>query len=238
MNSGNDKKIYISKVYEHMNKTLQVMLDRSMWFSPSFEALIADDMKALVLHHPNLKNQQNKIKEPLTFAFSYAQKVFLCTAIEEQLLQHYINSLALFNQFIKNDLARFSVLKQWIAERRSLPSWNDWNQLNREKKLKFLKELSFSNLSKAQEFFREIYEEDCFQSALTEKGYKDFLSSYQQYQEARNGILHRGGELKNGARIEATEVEIKETFNTAKKVRDQVLVFSKWCLNWWLIKVS
>src|ERR1700690_3913651 len=99
-----------------MKKTFLVMLDRSMWFSPSYESLIADDMKALVLHHPKLQNQQKRIKEPLTFAFSYAQKVFLCTAIEEQLLQHYINSLTLYNQFIKADFETFIVLKKWIDE--------------------------------------------------------------------------------------------------------------------------
>lgn len=221
-----------------MNKTLLVMLDRSMWFSPSYEVLIADDMNALIRQHPNLRNQQTKIIEPLTFAFSYAQKVFLCTAIEEQLLQPYINSLGLFNQFIKDDFSSFSVLKLWVEDRRNLPTWNEWTLSDGNKKLKHLKELSFSSLSTAQKFFREIYGEDCFKSALAEEGYKELLTTYQQYQESRNGILHRGGELKSGERIEASEKEIKETFNNAKKIRDQILIFSKWCLNWWLIKVS
>ncbi|MGB8991272.1 MAG: hypothetical protein WCD80_04380 [Desulfobaccales bacterium] len=221
-----------------MNKTLLVMLDRSMWFSPSYEALISDNMKSLVLRHPHLNGQQNKIREPLTFAFSYAQRVFLCTAIEQQLLQHYINSLALYNQFVNDNMRSFLVLKQWIEERRNLPSWDEWIQFTADKKLKSLKELSFSSLSKAQDFFREIYSEDCFKSALTDRGYKAFLSAYQNFQEVRNGILHRGGEYKNGKRIEATEVEIRETFNTAKKVRDQILSFSEWCLAWWLNKAT
>jgi len=225
-------------VYNHMDKVFLVMLDRSMWFSPAFEAITADDMKALLARNPRLRDTQASAKDSLTFTFSYAQKVFLCTAIEEQLLQHYINSLGLLAQLSGNDLSSFRTLQQWIGERKGPPSWEEWLLLDRDKKLKMLKGLSLSNLATAQQFFREIYSEDCFVSALTEEGYKTLLGTYQNLQEERNGILHRGGELRDGRRIEASESEIRETFGLATRVRNQLLVFSKWCHGWWINKVT
>jgi len=64
-----------------------------MLFVPTFEALLLDDMRAIVAHDPSQDGRQDAIEEPLRFGFGYAVKVFLCTAFEQFLTWHYGNSV-------------------------------------------------------------------------------------------------------------------------------------------------
>jgi hypothetical protein len=228
----------VSTVYDHMDKTFLVMLDRSMWFHPSYESLIANKMSALITYEPKLKGQEESFREPLTFAFGYAQKVFLCTAIEICLLHHYTNSAYFYFNYSKGDFDSLPTLKRWVESRRDSQGWDKWKELNAEQRLKMMKEMSFSSLSIANDFFGDIYGKSPFQQALTDNGYKVFLKHFQNIQEQRNGIVHRGGEFKDGSRIEVTKSDIKETYETAKSFRNHLLRFSAWCRDWWIGNIS
>ncbi len=228
----------VSAVYDHMDKTFLVMLDRSMWFHPSYESLIADNMQALTNYEPKLKGQEEAFREPLTFAFGYAQKVFLCTAVEICLLHHYTNSVYFFFNSIRADFDKLPTLRQWVQTRRDSQGWEKWKGLTADQRMKSMKEMSFSSLPVANDFFGDIYGKSPFQRALSENDYKEFLKQFQGIQELRNGIIHRGGELKDGSRIEATRSDIKQTYTTAKTFRNNLLRFSAWCRNHWIENVS
>ncbi|MFI5251042.1 MAG: hypothetical protein ACHQQQ_01310 [Bacteroidota bacterium] len=223
-------------VYDHMDRTFLVMLDRSMFFQPSFEALKANKMSALTTQEPKLKGQEESLLEPLTFAFGYAQKVFLCTAVEVCLLHHYTNSAYFFVSYFKGDFDRLPTLKHWVQSRRDSRDWDNWKNFNSDKQLKTMKEISFSNLSVANEFFGDIYGKLPFQQALSDNDYKTFFKIFQSLQEQRNGIIHRGGELKDGLCIEVSSTDMSETYETAKYFRNHLLGFSAWCRDWWLKK--
>jgi len=233
-----DPRTEVSLLYDHMDKTFLVMLDRSMWFYPSYEALIANNSEALVSHEPKLKGQEKSFLPPLTFAFGYAQTIFLCTAIEICLLHHYTNSVYIYATYAHGNIDGLSKLNNWVANRRDFQGWHSWKKLDADQRLKLMKEMSFSSLSVANDFFADIYGNNPLRQALTEDRYKVFLNKFQNMQERRNGIIHRGGELKDGSNIEVTKSDIKAIFETAKSFRDNMLRFSEWCRYWWINNFS
>lgn len=72
----------ITDVYDGFNRTCVVMIDRSDWFGNSWEALADSNFQCLLRKHPELAGQEDRFATPFTFAFNYAQRVFLFSAIE------------------------------------------------------------------------------------------------------------------------------------------------------------
>lgn len=66
----------LKKLYEAMDHTCLVMIDRSMWFAKSFEALQATNFSLLMEQHSYLRGREDEFHEPVTYAFSYAQRVY------------------------------------------------------------------------------------------------------------------------------------------------------------------
>lgn len=228
----------INIIYDHMDKIFLIMLDRSMCFSPAYEAIISNNMLQLTTQNPSLIGKEKELEQPLTIAFGYAQIIFLCMAIELCLLQHYVNSVGLFLGLKRGTYDALTSLRKWVESRKNVKTWERWLQLNPTQQMKILKEMSFSNLSTSQEFFSDIYGEDCFKCALSTEGYSSLQIAYQELQEKRNGILHRGGEFKDGRCIDVSAPDISLTYDFSKTVRDHVLRLSTWCREWWMTETG
>jgi hypothetical protein len=85
----------VKHLFAQMEKTCLVMIDRSMWFAQSYDALAFADFAALVTRHPQLRGREEQFRTPVVCAFSYAQRVFLCSAMEAcLLLQHAFIALS------------------------------------------------------------------------------------------------------------------------------------------------
>lgn len=228
--------ISINATYDHIDHICLVMIDRSMWFAKSYDALADDNFAPLVQKYPWLPQKQNDFRKPVVFAFSYAQRVFLCSAMELCLLHQYANAVAIIEQEWPS---RVHQLKHLLEElkRYKIKSWAEWDRLQWEAKIEKLRKLSFSNLRAASTLFGDIYGSDCFDLAWGEKEHKRLDEQYSEYQTLRNGIVHRGGELSSGAKIEATEADIAKTFEDAQRFRDAIHQLSRWCRAWWLERV-
>ncbi|MEK6408929.1 MAG: hypothetical protein AABN34_18555 [Acidobacteriota bacterium] len=227
----------ISGVYDHINKTCLVIIDRSMWFAKSYEALADNNFQLLVRKHQRLAGQEDNFREPVIFAFNYAQRVFLCSAMELCLMHQHSNSVALLAQLLPERMAQLKHLQALLKRRYKkyqIKSWGEWAALDRSVQLEHLRELSFANLEAAATLFGDIYGSACFDLAWGEDEHRQLAEQYGDYQTLRNGILHRGGEFSSGARIEATETDISTTFEDTKRFQDAILRLSDWCRVWWI----
>ncbi len=232
-----DNKKIIQEVYASMNKTLHIMIDRSMWFHPSYESLASNNFETLTNHERRLLGKEAIFCKPLTISFGYAQIIFLCTAVEIFFLQHYMNSIYFYTTINSGDINKLHNLKQWITSGRKTPDWNKWIKLNANKRGKDMKGMSFSNLSVANSYFEEIYGKACVKEVIGQKEYKKFLKQFENMQDKRNGIIHRGGELKDGTMINIVQSDMKEVFETSKIFQENLIKFSNWCQNWWISKI-
>jgi nicotinamidase-related amidase len=86
----------------------------------------------------------------------------------------------------------------------------------------------------AGRLFDDIYGQGCFDAAWGPTMHSEIATRYGNYQDLRNGILHRGGELTSGARIDVTEADIQATVRDAEEFRDAILRLSAWCCEWWV----
>jgi hypothetical protein len=223
----------LKKFYDSMDQTCLVMIDRSMWFAKSFEALQATNFSLLVEQYSDLRGREDEFHEPVTYAFSYAQRVFLCSAMELCLLHHHQNSVAFLIQQMPQRIDRLTNLLKFLKRKHYAQTIDEWIALDWDVRFQHLRELSFSNLAAAARLFEDIYGNKCLLQAWGATTYADLDSKYQQYQLLRNGILHRGGELNSGAKITATEKDIEAAFNDSKLFRDAILALSRWCYRWW-----
>lgn len=121
-----------------------------------------------------------------------------------------------------------------LKRKHGVKTLNEWIALDWEIRFQHLRELSFSNLRDASRFFEDIYGVGCFDSAWGTETHGCLVSQYREYQTLRNGILHRGGELSSGAKIEASEHDIEATFEDSRRFRDAILSLLNWCCSWWL----
>jgi|GEM_PF-2641829 len=64
----------LTTLFAAMDQTCLVMIDRSMWFGKSFEALRDNNFQPLVQRHPYLRGSEKDFQQPLTYAFIYAQR--------------------------------------------------------------------------------------------------------------------------------------------------------------------
>jgi hypothetical protein len=228
----------IAALYDHIDQTCLVMIDRSMWFAKSYEALSLDEFAPLVHKHPRLTGKQREFREPVILAFSYAQRVFLCSAVELCLLHQHANSVLLLAQMWPTEIRQLSHLIEQLKKKRKVRTWDEWDGFSWDAKLEMLRELSFSRLQSAVELFGDIYGADCFDLAWGRDGHEQIQRLYEDYQDLRNGIVHRGGELSSGAKIEATEGDIVTAFQDAKRFRDALQGLSRWCRSWWLKRLA
>jgi hypothetical protein len=224
----------LEKLYAAMDQTCLVMIDRSMWFAKSFEALSDADFRSLTERHPKLRRNEQNFREPVVYAFSYAQRVFLCSAMEMCLLYHHANSVALLVQRVPERIPSLTNLLKILKKKYGVKTLNEWVALDWEIRLRQLRELSFSNLQAASDLYDNIYGSCCFDSVWGAETHSKLASKYRKYQLLRNGILHRGGELSSGVNIEASELDIETTFEDSKNFRDTILTLSRWCYTWWL----
>lgn len=227
-------RISLENLYGSMNQTCLVMIDRSMWFAKAFEALGVADFSALVDRHPQLRGSQREFREPVVYAFSYAQRVFLCSAMELCLLHHHLNSVALLIQRAPERIPLLVNLLKILKKKHSIKSLKDWIDLDGEIRFQHLRELSFSNLEAASRLFDDIYGPGCFDNAWGTEMHSQLASKYREYQTLRNGIVHRGDEVNSGIKIEASESEMERTFEDSKAFRDAILSLSNWCCAWWI----
>jgi len=229
---------WINELYDHMNQTCLVLIDRSMWFERLHDAVRADGFASVVRRNRRLAGKQSEFAEPVRFAFSYAQRVFLCSAMEWCLMHQFINSVALLEQLSPSGLRELRALHQTLKKKFKIRSWDEWTKLPRPVRHEQLRQLSFSRLATAEELFADIYGKNCLLSALG-RDYRDRLAEqYEQYQTLRNGILHRGGETASGAKIEASEADLRSAFEDARLFRDGILRLSAWCRERWLARVA
>lgn len=224
----------IDALYDHIDQTCLVMIDRSMWFAKSYEALAVDDFSPLVRRHPRLAGKHRDFREPVICAFTYAQRVFLCSAMELCLLNQYTNSVLLLSQLWPVKVRQLTHLLDLLKRKHKIKTWDAWDRLSVDVKLEKLRELSFSSLPGAAGLFGDIYGPDCFDLAWGKNKYERLQQQYRDYQTLRNGIVHRGGELSSGAKIEATEADIATAFEDAQRFRDALHQLSQWCRVWWL----
>lgn len=216
-----------------MDQTCLVMIDRSMWFAKSFEALNVANFGSLVERHSYLRGREHEFREPLTYAFSYAQRVFLCSAMELCLLHHHQNSVALLIQRIPQRIGSLTNLLKFLKRKQYVNTIDEWIALDWDVRFQHLRELSFSSLAAASRLFDDIYGVGCFDNAWGAQTHAKLDSEYQQYQLLRNGILHRGGEFNTGVKITSTEQDIEIAFSDSKTFRDAILALSHWCYHWW-----
>jgi hypothetical protein len=223
----------LKKFYEAVDHACLVMIDRSMWFAKSFEALQATNFSLLMEQYSYLRGREDEFHEPVTYAFSYAQRVFLCSAMDLCLLHHHQNSVAFLIQEMPQRIHRLTNLLKFLKRKNYAQDIDEWIALDWATRFQHLRELSFSNLAAAARLFDDIYGNNCLPRAWGATAYAHLDSKYQQYQLLRNGILHRGGELNSGAKITATEEDIEVAFNDSKLFRDAILALSRWCYRWW-----
>lgn len=232
----------ISDAYDAFNKTCRVMIDRSDCFAKSYEALADNNFLCLVRKHQELAGQEDKIRVPVIFAFNYAQRVFLSSAMELCLMFQHINSVDFLAQLMPDRMAQLKNLESLLRsknKRHQIKSWDKWTSLDRSVRLEQLRELQgFSSLEKAAPLFDDVYGSGCFNLAWGKDEHGLLAQEYREYQTLRNGILHRGGELSSGTRIEATERDIATTFEDAKRFRKALLRLSDWCRVWWFDQLA
>jgi len=123
-----------------------------------------------------------------------------------------------------------------LKKEHKIKTWDEWNRLQWDLKFEKLRTLSFSRLSNAALLFEDIYGFGCFDLAWGHEVHARLDQRYTKYQTLRNGILHRGGELSSGEKIEASETEIAITLDDAKLFREAILRLSQWCRHWWIEK--
>jgi hypothetical protein len=228
-------KTSLKTMFGAMDQTCLVMIDRSMWFGQTFQALNDDEFQILLRRYPDLRNGDKGFREPLRYAFSYAQRVFLCSAIETCLVYHYANSAALFIQRCPDQISRLTNLLQFLKKhkRYGVKTLDDWIGLDWDLRLTHLRELQFSRLSVASRFFDDIYGVGWFDSVWGADAHATISARYSDYQDLRNGILHRGGETNSGNHISADGRGFESVFNDALAFRDAILTLSRRCYDWW-----
>lgn len=225
----------LKTLYASMDETCLVMIDRSMWFAKFFEALNARNFEPLIAENPSLLGRKEDFLEPVTYAFSYAQRVFLCSAMELCLLHHHLNSVALLIQRLPKRIDSLTNLAKFLKRKYKIKTLDEWVAQDWEVRFQQLREMSFSNLSAAAGFFDDIYGSGCFDRVWGQDTHRQVDSQYQKYQLLRNGILHRGGELNTGTMITSNGADIETAFHDSKLFRDAILALSRWCYDWWLI---
>lgn len=205
-----------------------------MWFSPIYEAISQGQFRAIVSNDQRLRGHEHEIEEPLRFACGYAQAVFLCTAFEMFFIWHYGNAVTFLIETGRGSLTDLPLLRGWVKERKDLKGWESWQTLNPTKRFRTLTSLSFSNLQVAEQYFSEIFGDKCFAKTLSKPEYKKLGSVYQNLQSERNSILHRGGEHKNGDRVEVLPSHLHDRFDLGKWVGPRLLKLSAAFREFWL----
>jgi hypothetical protein len=234
---GQAATLRVRSVFANMRKTSAVMFDRGMWCSPIYDTLAADGFRSLCRTSPNLTGQEASAEEPVRYALGYAQLVLVGTAIELTLLHSYINSLAIY-QLVGGDMQRLSALRKWVESGRRRTTFDRFLHLPPDEQTRRLKEISFSDLPKAQEMFADIYGIDCFAKVWTPEGYRDLRITLQDVQTRRNGVVHRGGELKDGKMIEISAPALREAFDQARQISERLRSLSHWFLEWWMKEIT
>lgn len=231
----------INATYDHINHICLIMVERSMWFAKSYEALAENDLECLIRKNQNLADKTVEVRLPLVFAFSYAQRVFLCSAMELCLMHQHSNSVFLLDNLWPSRLTRLEHLLEQMKKMRKedkIRSWSEWGLLDWDRRKELLRKLSFSSLRSAASLFDDIYGPDCFDLAWGKVGHERLASQYETYQTLRNGILHRGGELSSGTCIEATDADIATTLEDAERFREAIHQLSDWCRAWWIEQLA
>lgn len=225
---------FVEDLYDHINKTCLVMVDRSMWFAKSYEALADNNFACLVRKHPQLAGKDDSFCVPVVYACSYAQRVFLCSAMELCLMHQHTNSVTLLFQLQPSRTTELCHLLELLKKKHKIKNWEQWTALDWDLRLQQLRELSFSSVGAAAKLFDDIYGTACFDVAWGKEPHQQLAGQYKDYQVLRNGILHRGGEFSSGDNIGATEADIARTFDDGKRFRDAILRLSDWCRRWWI----
>ena len=150
-------------------------------------------------------------------------------------MYHHANSAALLIQRRPQQIPRLGNLLEFLKKRKwyGVKTLDGWLALDWETRLTQLRELSFSRLPGVSRFFDDIYGKGCFDSVWGVESHAKLTSQYSDYQDLRNGILHRGGETSSGEHIHAEEPSFESTFNDAQEFRDAILSLSRWCYHWW-----
>jgi hypothetical protein len=227
-------KMTLETAFEAMDRTSTVMIDRSNLFSKSFEALSNRNFHPVVDRFPELCGSESEFRTPLIYGFSYAQRVFLCSAIEMSLVYHHANSVGLVISRTPERISSLTNLMKVLHDRKKFKgTLADWVALDDDVRFTQLRELSFSRLGIASRFFDDIYGSGCFDTVWGAERHATLATCYSKYQDLRNGILHRGGEVSSGVNIPADEDDFKATFDDALSFRDAVLTLSRWCYDWW-----
>jgi hypothetical protein len=228
-------KISLKTAFSEMDNTSIVMIDRSNLFAKSFRALSEGNFRALVDRFPELRGAEAQFRDPVVYAFSYAQRVFLCSAIEMSLVYHHANSVALLIQRTPDRTSSLTNFLKFLRKRKKYKrkTLSDWVALDWDERLANLRELSFSRLETASCFFDDIYGADCFNRVWGADVHTKLAARYSDYQDIRNGILHRGGEISTGLNIPAADTDFESTFSDALAFRDAILALSRWCYDWW-----
>ena len=151
-------------------------------------------------------------------------------------MHQHTNSVALVFQLLPSRTKELRHLRGELKKKYNT-AWDQWTRLQWDARMEHLRKLSFSSLGAAARFFDDIYGPGCFSQAWGAEARKRLDSKYREYQELRNGILHRGGELASGVNIDCTEADIDRTFGDAKEFRDAILKLSTWCRSWWLARL-
>ncbi len=217
------------------DQTCLVMIDRSMWFAQTYNAFKDDDFQILTQRYPVLRNAEQDFRTSLRYAHSYAQRAFLCSAMEACLVYQHANSAALLIQRRPEQIPRLTNLLEFLRKRKwyGVKTLDEWIELDWDTRLTHLRELQFSRLPVTARFFDDIYGTGCFDSVWGADAHATLSTRYSDYQVLRNGILHRGGETSSGEHIPAEESSFESTFNDALSFRDAILGLSRWCYDWW-----
>jgi hypothetical protein len=203
---------------ENNLKTYLVLLDRAAWFWKGHQVLSMDKMVAIRRLHP--KFPMMDAAKPLNVAYSYANAVFLVSAIETFILLTYTNSVVLFYRWkgaIPGSLSR------------SLEKKKQFRSLGPIKEE--LRSLSIGNIAQAEQWFVEIYGDDFLGKSFGISDYKKFQIKFNDLISKRNSIVHRGGESKEGIFIELCFEELNAFRVEAEKFGKQV---ANSVLDWWL----
>lgn len=228
------RKMSLETAFRAMDETCIVMIDRSNLLAKSFGALSDHNFRALVDRYPELRGVEAESRQPVVYAFSYAQRVFLCSAIEMSLVYHHANSVALVIQRTPERTSSLTNLLEFLRRRKKFKgTLADWVALDWDVRLTHLRELSFSGLQTASRFFDDIYGGSCFDTVWGAEAHAALSARYSNYQDLRNGILHRGGEVSSGVNISADETDFEATFKDALSFREAILALSSWCYDWW-----
>jgi hypothetical protein len=229
------QRMSLETAFAAMDQTCLVMIDRSMWFAQTYNALKDDEFEILTQRYPVLRDAEQDFRTPLRYAHSYAQRAFLCSAMEACLVYHHANSATLLIQRRPEQIPRLTNLLELLRKRKwyGVKTLDEWIALDWDTRLTHLRELQFSRLPVTARFFDDIYGTGCFDSVWGTDAHATLSARYSDYQDLRNGILHRGGETSSGEHIHAEESTFESTFNDALSFRDAILGLSRWCYDWW-----